>query len=131
MNSYAEAVFDAIMWGQGVENLVRDCILKCIANGKIKPNDKELEKIKNEYGLGKLAKIFKPCISDDLFNKIFSFSKDRNELAHRAADKYFKTVLTGGEFNNIDIEMWKLKENKIVAGDIFGELLDLHTKFSL
>lgn len=119
------------MWGQGVENLVRDCLLKCIANGKINPDDETLEKIKNKYGLGGLVYQFKPCISKDLFDELLSFSKDRNELAHRAADKYLKAVLAGGDLNKIEIEMWKLEENKKIAGSLYGKLLDLHTKFSL
>ena len=130
MEPYKEAVFKAIMWSQGVENLVRDCVLKCVANGRLKPNDDQLEKIKNQYGLGGLAYVFKPCISEDLFTKLLGFSKDRNELAHRAADTYMVNALVGINDEEIEPELWKLKENTTVAGDLYGELLDLHSKFS-
>jgi hypothetical protein len=87
MNEYKNSVFEAIMWSQAVENLARDCILKCVANNKLNPSDDELEKVKNKYGLGELTYVFKPCISQELFEKLIGFSKDRNVLAHDAAKR--------------------------------------------
>jgi hypothetical protein len=130
MEPYKEAVFKAIMWSQGVENLVRDCILKCVANGRLKPTDNQLEKIKNTFGLGGLAYEFKPCIPEDLFSRLVGFSKDRNELAHRAADNYLTNALVGVSDEELERELWKLQENTKVAGDLYGELLDLHSKLS-
>jgi hypothetical protein len=131
MDAYKEAVFKAIMWSQGVENLVRDCVLKCVANGRLTPSDNELEKIKNHYGLGGLAYAFRPCISEDLFSRLLGFSKDRNELAHKAADTYMVNALVGTTDEEIEPEFWKLIENTTVAGDLYGELLDLHSKFGV
>lgn len=116
------------MWSQAVENLVKDCVLKCVANGKLKPNDSTLEKIKSSYGLGGLTREFKSCISEDLFKRLIAFSKDRNELAHRAADQYMTNVLVGAEDEDIEREIWKFEENKRVAGDLYGELLRLYKK---
>jgi len=118
------------MWSQAVESLVRDCILKCVSNGHLKPDDKRLEKIKNDYGLGGLAWDFKPCISEELFSRLIGFSKDRNELAHRAAHTYMTNLLVNETAAEIRQELWKLEANTRVAGDLYGELLELHTKFS-
>ncbi|MEJ1341192.1 MAG: hypothetical protein RPU14_03840 [Candidatus Sedimenticola sp. (ex Thyasira tokunagai)] len=124
-------MFKAIMWSQGVENLVRDCVLKCVANGRLNPSNAQLEKIKKIHGLGGLAYEFKPCISEELFSSLLGFSKDRNELAHRAADTYMVNALVGMSEEEIKGELWKLEENTKMAGDLYGELLDLHTKFSV
>lgn len=129
MDTYKEAVFSALMWSQAVENLVRDCVLKCVANGRLNPDDKRLEKIRNDFGLGGLAWEFKPCISEELFSKLIGFSKDRNALAHRAADTYMTNLLVNQNGAETEQELWKLEENTKVAGDLYGELLDLGTKF--
>ena len=130
MNEYKNAVFDAIMWSQAVENLVRDCILKCVANNKLSPSDTKLEKIKNTYGLGGLAYEFKPCITLELFEKLIGFSKDRNILAHDAANRYMIDAMVGITEEEMQKELWKLNSNKMLAGEIYGELLDLHTRFT-
>jgi hypothetical protein len=128
MSTYKDLVFKTIMLSQGVENLTRDCILKSVANGELNPSDKELEKIKGQYGLGGLSYAIKPCISADLFERLLSFSKDRNELAHKSADLYLKHQFFSMTDDALSKELWKLSEVKITAGDLFGELLDLHTK---
>jgi response regulator of citrate/malate metabolism len=130
MSKYKDLVFKAIMWSQGVENLTRDCILKSVANGQLKPSNTELEKIKNRHGLGGLAYAIKPCITNDLFERLLSFSKDRNELAHKSADLYLKHQFSSMSEEELAKELWKLTEVKVTAGDLFGELLDLHTKFT-
>jgi len=130
MEPYKEAVFKAIMWSQVVEDLVRDCVLKCVANGHLNPSDSQLEKIKNIYGLGSLAYEFKPCVSEDLFSRLLGFSKDRNELAHRAAAAYMDNALVGASDEEVKRWLWKLEENTRMAGDLYGELLDLHTRFN-
>ena len=115
MDSYKEAVFKAIMWSQAVENLVRDCVLICVANGHLNPDDSQVDKIKNIYGLGCLAYKFKPCISEDMFSRLLGFSKDRNELAHKAADTYMNNATVGANDNEIEMELWKLEENTKMA----------------
>jgi response regulator of citrate/malate metabolism len=130
MSTYKDLVFKTIMLSQGVENLTRDCILKSVANGELSPSDKELEKIKNHYGLGGLSYAIKPCITNDLFERLFSFSKDRNELAHKSADLYLKHQFSSMSDDALSKELWKLSEVKIIAGDLFGELLDLHADFT-
>jgi len=82
-------------------------------------------------GLGGLAYEFKPCISEELFIKLKCFSKDRNRLAHDAADRYMVNSIAGATDEEIALEIWKFEENKRVAGDLYGELLDLHTQFSV
>jgi hypothetical protein len=118
------------MWAQGVENLVRDCVLKYLVNGRISPINDTLEKIKNTMGLGGLTYEFKPCISEELFIKFKGFSKDRNKLAHDAADRYMVNSIAGATGEEIEREIWKFEENKRVAGELYGELLELHTEFS-
>lgn len=129
MNEYKKAVFDAIMWGQGVENLVLDIILKCVANGVLDISYAHLENTKNKHGLSQLADTLKPCIEEDLYSSIKNLARDRNDIAHRAADEYMKSVLC--QENPEDIELWKLEEVKRHAGEIYGRLLDIHTKFSM
>lgn len=128
MNDYKKAVFDALMWGQGVENLVRDIIMKCVTNGVLKISDKRLEQTKNEHGLSQLADTLKPCIDDDLYSAVKSLAKDRNDIAHRAADEYMKSVLSRIDAGKA--ELWKLEEVKRHAGDIYGRLLDVQVKYS-
>ena len=118
------------MWAQAVENLVRDCVLKCVANGQLSPSDRTLEKIKNTMGFGGLVYEFKPCITEELFTRLVGFSKDRNVLAHDAADRYMINSTVEAAEEDIEREIWKFDENKRVAGDLYGELLDLHSKFS-
>jgi hypothetical protein len=126
MGEYKESVFKAMMWSQGVESLVRDCIFKYIAKGKLSPNDDEIKKIKNKYGLGGLIYAIKPCIDQDLFDRLLSFSKDRNDVAHLAGDRFMKHVLNGAPESDAENEVWKLNEIVKVAGDLYGELLGIH-----
>jgi len=128
MNDYKRAMFDALIWGQGVENLVLDIILKCVANGTLKISDAHLENTKNKHGLSQLADTLRPCIDDDLYSSIKSLAKDRNDVAHRAADEYMKSALC--QVGPGEIELWKLEEVKKHAGDIYGRLLDVHEKYS-
>jgi response regulator of citrate/malate metabolism len=130
MSKYKDLVFKTIMLSQGVENLTKDCILKSVATGQLKPSDKELEKIKNIYGLGGLAYAIKPCVKNDLFERLLSFSKDRNELAHKSADLYLKHQFSSMSEEALEQELWNLSEVKKTADDLFGELLDLHTDFT-
>jgi hypothetical protein len=46
MDDYKEVLFKSMLLVQGVEGLVRDCILKLVAKGQIERSDIELEKIK-------------------------------------------------------------------------------------
>ena len=126
MSEYKEVLFKAMMWSQGVENLTKDCILKFVAKGKLSPNDGELEKIKNKYGLGGLCYAVKPAVDSLLFERLLSFFKDRNEVAHRAADKYMKHLLNSTSEAEVQIEIWRLKEIVTIAGDLYGDLLDVH-----
>jgi len=128
MNDYKKVVFEALMWGQGVENLVLDIILKCVANGALNISDAHLENTKNKHGLSQLADTLKPCIDDDLYISLKSLAKDRNDVAHRAADEYMKSVLC--QVGAGEIELWKLEEVKKHSGDIYGRLLDFHEKYS-
>lgn len=128
MNNYREAVFEALMWGQGVENLVLDIILKCVANGLLQISDTHLENTKKKHGLSQLADTLKPCIEATLYSSIKDLARDRNEISHRAADEYMKSVLCQEQPE--DIDLWKLQEVKRHAGDIYGSLLDVHTKYS-
>ena len=122
------------MWGQAVENLTRDCILKAVANGALDPSEPHLENTMYKHGLSSLVDTLKPCIDDSLYDSIKSFSKDRNELAHRAADRYMTTIIVAAlepiDQEEIDIEIWKCQETKKTAGDIYGRLLDIHGEYS-
>ncbi len=126
-NEYKNALFAAIMWSQAVENLTRTCVMKCVANGKLSFKDEVIRKINDEYGLGRLARNSANCLPDDLRSRLLSFSKERNELAHRAADLYMTNLLAGMSREELDRELWKLEEITKSAGDLYGELLDLHT----
>lgn len=123
---YRDAVFKAIMWSQAVENLVRDYMMKCVANSRLSFSDKTIRKIKDEFGLGWLVKNSSNCFSEDLKSRLFSFSKERNELAHRAADLYMTNCLVGMSREEMAHELWKLEEITRSAGNLYGELLQLH-----
>jgi len=114
------------MWGQAVENLVRDCALKAIANGKIAASDAHVENVKIRFGLVSLADTLKQCIDSMLYERLKDFALDRNEVAHRSADAYMSLVLQNGTVNKVEI--WKLTAVKENAGGLYGELLDVHTK---
>ena len=105
MNNYKKSVFDALMWGQGVENLVLDIILKCVANGALKISDAHLENTKNKHGLSQLADTLKPCIDDELYVSIKALAQDRNDVAHRSADEYMKSVLC--QVGPEKIDLWR------------------------
>ena len=126
MSEYKDILLMAMMWGQCVESLVRDCTLKFIAKGKISPIEQEVEKIKYIYGLGGLAHSIKPAIDAALFDRLLSFSKERNEVTHRAADKYLKHIINGSPDADVEIEKCKLQEIVTVAEDLYGDFLDIH-----
>jgi hypothetical protein len=126
MDDYKEVLFKSMLLVQGVEGLVRDCILKLVAKGQIERSDIELEKIKNVYGLGGLAYAIKPAVTEDMFGKLIALSQDRNDVAHRAANDYLMHILSRSAMQETEMDHWKLKSVTEVAGDIFGELLDLH-----
>ncbi len=116
------------MWGQGVENLARDCTLKAIANRRLVVSDKTIENVKKRWGLSSIADTLKPCIESKLYDALKAFALDRNEVAHSAGAAYMSSIIT--QRPAAEVELWKLHELKRSAGDLYGPLLDLHTELS-
>jgi hypothetical protein len=52
-------------------------------------------------------------------------------LAHNAADRYWLSSIASAVDDDIEGVIWKFEgKNKWVADDLYGELLELHTRFS-
>ncbi len=55
----------------------------------------------------------------------------RNKLAHNVADRYLLSSIAGAVDDDIEGVIWKFEgKNKRVTGGLYGELLELHTRFS-
>jgi len=125
-NEYKASILDAVMWTQVVEMTVRDCLLIAIANGRIKRDASQTYEIKKKKSLYGLA-----CdlsgIDKDLAERLKSFASDRNELMHNVAGEYIIDVLAGEEEHNVRQKMYKCTALKQLAGNFYGELLDMHT----
>ena len=126
MKLYETSLFEAFVWTQAIENQVHDLILHCVEDGRLDLDKKECAKL-GELTLGRLIKELKPCIENDLYDRLKTLTRMRNEVVHRS--KYVPNILdwswdTDSE-GEVHEEIERLKQIKICAGEVYGSLLNV------
>ena len=126
MKLYEEALFEAFVWTQAVENQVNTLILHCAHDGRLKLNAKQRSRVESEMPtLGELIKMLKPCVEDALYNRLKELTRMRNDVVHRS--NYIENIADWDLESEKDVheEIKRLKEVKIYAGEVYGNLLNL------
>jgi hypothetical protein len=135
--TFQEEIFDALMWAQAVESLVRDCVLLCYEIKKnrldgvvvFNPTDRQLKNIKKKMGLGALINELKVHITEDeLCERILKFSESRNFLAHKAAVEYMnmlRVIVLKAEYEDKSVKYGNIKAE---AGELSEKLWQLKAK---
>ena len=92
MERYEKALFDAFVWTQAVEDIVRDLILEYVDQGVLNLDHENCTKLENlEFTLGWLLKKLKPCVEDKHYERLQELKKIRNDIVHRT--RYVESVL--------------------------------------
>ena len=128
MKLYEKTLFEAFVWTQAVENQVNALILRCVNDGRLKLNEKQHGRVENERAtFGELIKMLKPCVEDDLYNRLKKLNCMRNEVVHHSS--YLNNTMDWEwqleSEKDPDEEIRQFQNVKIYAGDIFGALLSL------
>lgn len=131
MKLYEKALFDAFVWSQAVEEMIRDLIIELCDTGRLNLTKKQHSKVEN-MTLGGLVKALTPCakmlqpfVKSGFYDRLRGLQTSRNDVVHRSS--YVKNIFAwsaGQSKQDVKQEMLRLKEIKLVAGDLFGELVD-------
>lgn len=123
---YEKALFKAFVWTQAVENQVNDLVLHCINDGRLELNKKQHGRVENERAtFSELIKMLKPCVEDDLYNRLEKLRCMRNKVVHHS--DYVNHIiewecqLESGK--DLEEEIRQFKDVKIYAGETYGTLL--------
>ena len=119
MKPYEKALFDAFVWSRAVEESVRDLVADLFPkqHGKRDPSFRDL------------IEALKPSVGDPLANRLHSLRKKRNCVVHESS--YVKNILVWAAEPNLheqQLEIQGFKEVKVLAGDLYGELIDVREK---
>lgn len=136
-SEYVQAVFEALMNYQAIEELLKDCILasyevlsKTSPSGvEFRPSEKELKDIKNRLGLGGLISKFEAVTPySDLCAKLRQVTKTRNELAHRAAANFLNFPVSSTGAEQCLSKASEYREASESANSLFYELSEVFEK---
>lgn len=147
MEHYKETLFNAFMWLQSIENLLRDCIkLNCSIDHsrEIKqlepiPDERRMKNIHDRWGLGGLAweaHNYSHGIDQQLTHKLIKLGNYRNKLGHNSFNGYMQHIILnnfGGDDSRQRRIHREIKSYELMAqvcGAYMGPLLRLHTKLS-
>ena len=124
MNAYREALFEAFVWPQAVEEQIRSMILDGIENGHL-PSLQPDEVEKSTFG--PLIQKLKSFLSDELYQRLNCLKDARNEVVHRAS--YVTNIFVWAANPNLQEEakqeIKRLEAITVCAGDLYGDLLGL------
>lgn len=139
---YRDAVFEALMNYQALEDLLKSCIFKSYeildtTSHKVvtyNPSNEHLKSIQQKSGLGGLAETFKVVTPHkDICERIKAASKTRNVIAHSAAADFLKMRISeegAKEWHAkaVDFNAAADQANKLYLEliDVFQELIDAH-----
>lgn len=135
--AYRNAVFEALMYYQEIESLLRDCILKSyeIINAtsheivNFKPDKRHLDNIKTRMGLGGLVDTFRTITNrTDLCDRIKKETKNRNFVAHVAASKYLKFPISESGARDCQRASDQIFESATLASWIYEELVQIRNE---
>lgn len=135
--AYRSAVFEALMYYQEIESILRDCILKSyeiidatsheLVN--FKPDKRHIDNIKRKMGLGGLVEIFRTVTNHtDLCDRIKKETEKRNFIAHTAASKYLKFPISGNGARDCQSASNEIFESAMLASWIYEELVEIRNE---
>ena len=123
MKLYEERLFYAFVMTQAVENQVHDLVLYYVDNGRLNLDENQCAKLR-ELTLGRLIERVKPCLDNDLYNKLRDLKDKRNEVVHRS--NYVQNIFCPEESEeDLHDEIIRLHTIAIDATKIWYELLSL------
>lgn len=127
MELYEKALFEAFVWTQAIESEVHDLILNFVDDGRFKLHHEQCDKL-GELTLGRLIEKLKPCVEEDLYNRLKELNRMRNEVVHRS--NYVENIVHGvwlsepGE-KDLNDEIRRFQVVKNYAENIYVDLLGL------
>ena len=134
MELYKEALFDAFVWTQAVENVVHDLVLCCADDER-----RRLQLEKEDYvgrdqlkgslklPLGELIKKLKPYVTEDFYNKLKELNRMRIEVVHYSDYVMRLRTVRLAKWEADDIR--RLQEVKNYAESIYADLLRIFDDF--
>ena len=135
MNEYKSKLFDALVWTHAVEKIVRELISICADKKHLNLDAQELKIIEGKYPFGRLITILKPCIPEDVVEELRVVKEERNKLIHQVLARYIeneflKAVIPDELEQEAKEDIKFFEEITFKSGNVYGKLLDLHTKLS-
>lgn len=133
--AYRNAIFEALMHYQLVEDLLRDCIIKSyeILNStsheivSLTPSKRHIEEINKRKGLGSLLDIFETLTQHkDLCARIRKETTNRNLVAHRAAADFLNFPLSITGAKECQLKATEIDEFATIASWLYDELIKVH-----
>lgn len=137
--AYRDAVFEALMNYQAIEELLRDCIIKSYEildatsheTVSLKPSGRHIENVRKKMGLGSLVETFKTLTANrDLCERILTESRTRNLVAHKAASEYLKFPISDNGARDCQEKALNIYEAAQTANWLYFELVELHNQIS-
>ena len=118
MSTYREALFEAFVWSQAVEESVGDLVRK-----KTDVSDRSV----GRASFYRLIEHLKPHVESSICEALHQIRKDRNHVVHRSS--YITNILAAAaapEFFEDDIhhETARFLQIRRDAGDLLGYLVD-------
>lgn len=138
-DAYRNAIFEALMHYQMVEDLLRDCIIKSyeILNASshekvtFTPSKRHIEDILKRKGLGGLVDTFETLTPHkDLCVRIKNETSNRNEIAHRAAADYMKFPISKNGAEECHLKATEFYDFTTIASWLYDELSVIHKELT-
>jgi len=135
--SYVNAVFDALMTFQAIEDLLKKCILmsyeiikySCSSKVSFNPSPNQIMAIKNRLGLGGLAEKFKEVTPHkNTCETIQAIAKTRNILAHRAAADYLTFPISHDGASLCQSKAEEFQNATEEANKLYYKLIDIYNQ---
>ena len=128
MDLYEKAIFDAFVWTQAVENVVHDLVLDCAGDGRLQLKEKDfVGRDQLTLSLGRLIEKLKPCITEDLYDKLKELNRMRIKVVHHSDYVMRLRTVRLATWEENDIR--HLQEAKNYAENIYADLLRILDDF--
>lgn len=124
MELYKEALFDAFVWTQAVENVVHVLVLDCAEDGRLQLKGKDFvgrDQHQLKLSLGQLIEKLKPCVTEGLYDKLKKLNHMRIKVVHHSDYLMRLRTVRLATWEADDIR--RLQEVKNYAESIYADLL--------
>ena len=128
MELYKEALFDAFVWTQAVENVVHHLVLDCAEARRLHLEGKDFAgRDQLKLSLGQLIKKLKRCVTEDFYDKLRELNRMRIKVVHHS--DYLMRLRTVRLATWEADDITRLQEVKNYAESIHADLLRIFDDF--